>query len=123
MTDLTGKLRLEIEDPRWLQLFRSKCILKINLEDSVFHGFCQRFLKNTRISNNFLQLFEQASSRIRYVLSRKKNDKKSSRFSANNELCCVSIHLISLFMNYFASILPPSEVSFLIHFLRTQFVL
>lgn len=70
ITDVSGKLRLDGEDPRWSQLFRSQFILTLNgTEDRLLH-FCNRLLENNIATGNLLQMIEQTTSRLKLLSSK-----------------------------------------------------
>lgn len=106
MTDLTGRARLESEDPRWGQLFRNgQLLLSIKGDETPWVSFCSRLMENNPQTGNLSQLMEQTTGQLRTLLSRKTRPSKQSL-----EACCVSLHLTSLIVNLFASRISPAEI-------------
>lgn len=71
ITDVSSRLRLDSEDPRWSQLFRSTSfILTLNGSEERFNHFCGRLLENNSNTGNLLQLIEQTASRLKLLSSK-----------------------------------------------------
>lgn len=80
MLDVSGGLRLDSEDPRWSQLFRStRFIMTLNGSEEQFINFCSRLLENNSNTGNLLQLIEQTTSRLK-LLSSKSAKPHSQRY-------------------------------------------
>lgn len=78
LTDLTGKIRLEGEDPRWSALFSITLPLRQLLDEpynvelgkeTLLSHFSQRLIVHNPITGNLLQLFEHATTRLRQLRS------------------------------------------------------
>lgn len=105
MTDVSGKIRLESEDPRWIQLFSSKCIpTLVDTVDLVSYG--NRLIEHNPVTGNLVQLLEQTANRLQQVLSR-----KSAPASQQLEQCCLSLRLSTLIMHHFIISVPYHKVS------------
>eukprot|EP01041_Mallomonas_annulata_P005156 gene5156-10303_t len=72
MLDVTGKISLESEDPRWSQLFRCKEMFSLNGSEPDFQTFCIRLVDHNPSTGNFLNLLEQTVSRLRQINSKRK---------------------------------------------------
>ncbi len=106
LTDVSGKIRLESEDPRWMQLFSSKSI------DSIVEGFNvswygNRLVEHNLSTGNLVQLLRQTSSRIQQVLSR-----KSPPPGQVVEQCCTALHLSTILIHFLITTLSPQAVHF-----------
>ena len=118
MTDVSGTLRLDLQDPRWQQLLRCRKALHLTGNEAEFDEFYSRIILNNRISGNLHLLFELTSGKVNQLLQRRLTTKLSfienSRPSSGNveEQCCIGLHLISMLMCHFNSFLKPIEVSF-----------
>jgi hypothetical protein len=59
MTDVSSRLRLDVEDPRWSQLFRSTSfILTLNGSEEQFINFCSRLLENNSNTGDVIMLYQ-----------------------------------------------------------------
>jgi len=57
ITDVSSRLRLDVEDPRWSQLFRSTSfILTLNGSEEQFINFCNRLLENNSNTGDIIML-------------------------------------------------------------------
>jgi len=57
LTDVSSRLRLDSEDPRWSQLFRSTSfILTLNGSEERLNHFCGRLLENNTNTGNIIIL-------------------------------------------------------------------
>lgn len=105
MTDVTGKIRLESEDPRWIQLFSSKCV------ESVVDGFDvswygNRLIEHNISTGNLVQMIGQTSSRLQQVSARKVVPPIQLV-----EQCCFALHLSSLMLHFIITTLSSNAVS------------
>jgi hypothetical protein len=99
MTDFTSKIRLERDDPRWTFLYTCKnFIFTLKGKETHFIHFCNRLIENNIHSCNLSTLIEQITSRLRLILS-----KKIKQNQQYYDSCCASLHLLSLFINFFTS--------------------
>jgi hypothetical protein len=105
MTDVTGKIRLESGDPRWIQLFSSSNIPFMVNNSNTISRFGSRLVENNPITGNFVQLLEQTSARLHLVTS-----KKSAPSSQSIEQCCVSLYLTSLIVHHMVVSCTQKEV-------------
>ena len=94
ITDVSGKLRLDGEDPRWSQLFRSQFILTLNGSEDRLLIYFNRLLENNIVTGNLLQMIEQTTSRLK-LLSSKNAKPHSQRYT-------IYIYIIFIFtiINY-----------------------
>jgi hypothetical protein len=67
LLDITGKRRIESEDPRWTMLFRCRPFDRDHPGDILALG--TRLQVNNPGTGNLLQLLDQASARVRQSLS------------------------------------------------------
>ena len=105
MHDMTGKYRLESEDPRWSQLLRSKYALSINGHEKEWIGYCSRLAANNPSTGNLVMFLELTVSKVHQIILTRS---KPSQLAL--EQCCVSLHLTSLIMHYFCANLQTEEV-------------
>jgi hypothetical protein len=107
MTDVSGIVRLESEDPRWVQLFGLHSIPHL-VDDaaSEIERFGNRLIEHNPRTGNLIQMLEQTATRLHQVTSR-----KSAPFSQVLEQCCVALYLSSLLMHHFVASLSHKEVS------------
>jgi hypothetical protein len=132
LTDVTGHVRLDLQDPRWQQLLRCKRILYLTGEESEFPEFCRRLHANNRHSGNLHLLFELVSAKTHQLLQRRGGNTTmhsssgstsvsaaSSSSSAGvtlsaEEQACVGWHLITLFVSYFNAFLTKQQMEALL---------
>ena len=56
LTDVSGKSRLEYEDPRWSQLFHSKKeVLHLNGNEKMFNTMMDKFIENNISTGNLVR--------------------------------------------------------------------
>jgi hypothetical protein len=103
-SDLIGKLKLETENPCWLNLFRSRNLFYLKGDEGFFCDFCNKLRDNIG-TGNLMQLLEQTSSRVHQVIRRKSNNLQSV------EQGCIALHFISLIINRFCSQIASKDVS------------
>ena len=106
MTDVTGKVRLESEDPRWIQLFSGSDVGSVSANFLQMRTYCDRLIENNPTTGNLLQLLEQTGSRLKQVSSR-----KARASSQSIDQCCIALRLSCLLMHCLVSKLPTSQVS------------
>ena len=109
MTDVSGKVRLEGGDPRWIQLFSVKAVPYLVDADVTWYG--SRLIENNRSTGNFIQLLDQTLNRLQQVTSR-----KSSPSGQALEQCCVSLYLSTLLLHHFIAFTTPQQVIRALHF-------
>lgn len=107
MTDVSGKVRLESEDPRWIQLFSAKCIPNL-VEGTDIAWFGDRLIEHNPVTGNLVQLLEQTATRLQQVSAR-----KSAPASHLVEQCCVALYLSTLLMHHVITSVPPHAVRLL----------
>lgn len=105
LTDITGKVRLESEDPRWMQLFSSKSIAPI-VDGFNVPWYGNRLIEHNPSTGNLVQLLRQTSSRVQQVLGR-----KTAPPSQVIEQCCTALHLCTLMLHFVIITLSPQAVS------------
>lgn len=108
LADLAGKLRWDGEDPKWSDTFKLTAILGMKGGEPLFVDFCDRFRINNCISGNIPLLFEQVSGKVRQILQTKGSSVPNI---SNIEQTCVALHLISLVVSNYLSVLQTEEVS------------
>ena len=111
MLDITGKLSLEGEDPRWSQLFRCKKAFLYKGDEPDFLEFSSRLQENNLLTGNFHMLLEQTVSRLHQMLVKKTRPSKSII-----EQCCAALHISSLFFLYFTSHVNANMVMYPYYF-------
>jgi len=104
LTDITGKIRLESEDPRWMQLFSSKGIAPI-VEGFNVSYYGNRLIEHNLSTGNLVQLLRQTSSRVQQVLGR-----KVAPPSQVIEQCCTALHLSTIMLHFVIITLSPQAV-------------
>ncbi len=105
MTDITGTVRLESEDPRWIQLFLIKNLSSLLKENDNLAVYFERFMENNLESGNLVQLLEQTCSRVKQITT-----KKSAPNGQSIDQCCMALHLCSSLMHCLVSSLTPNQV-------------
>jgi hypothetical protein len=106
MHDLTGKQRLEGEDPRWSQLFNCTMALTLNGNEDMWKQFCTRLAEYNLVTGNFVALLEKTARKLRQITTAKIPPSQNLY-----QQCCVSLHVITLITQYFCSHLGVKEVS------------
>ena len=104
LTDITGKIRLESEDPRWMQLFSSKSITPI-VDGFNVTSYGNRLIEHNLSTGNLVQLLRQTSSRVQQVLGR-----KTAPPSQVIEQCCTALHLSTIMLHFVIITLSPQAV-------------
>ena len=115
MTDVTGTLRLDLQDPRWQQLLRCRKVLHLTGNEAEFFEFYRRIINNNKLSGNLHLLFELTSGKVHQLMHRRlpfKSSVETNKPINGNveEQCCIGLHLISIFLCHFNSFLKPIEV-------------
>lgn len=103
MTDVSGKVRLEGGDPRWIQLFSSNTIPDLVGADLTWYA--SRLRENNRATGNFIQLLDQTFSRLQQVTSR-----KVAPSGQLLEQCCVSLFISTIVLHHFIAFSTPQQV-------------
>lgn len=67
--DVTGKVHLESEDPRWSALFRSKSYLPKVMQCIDMQAMAKRLRSNNLSTGNFLLLLDHTAARVKQTLS------------------------------------------------------
>lgn len=118
MTDVSGKVRLESEDPRWIQLFSTKNIANLVDAAADISWYGNRLIEHNPVTGNLIQLLEQTVTRLNQVTSRK-------TVPANQflEQCCISLHLSSLVMHHMIISLSHNAVCIMnVNFAGARFI-
>lgn len=105
MTDVSGKIRLESEDPRWIQLFQSKNIHAILEDETNLKWYGKRLIEQNPVTGNLIQLIEQVSSRMQQI-----SRKKTASSVQSIDQCCVAIHLCCILLHQFVANLSTAKV-------------
>ena len=105
MTDVSGKIRLDSEDPRWIQLFCSQTGAHLARNTDV-SWFGNRLIENNTTTGNMIQLVQQTVTRLQQISSR-----RTAPTAQLIEHCCTALYLTTLLMNHMIVSLPPDEVS------------
>lgn len=109
MQDLSGRARMESEDPKWGALLSSVEFYSDKYDASVqMSHYCSRLVKNSGKSNNLLMLLEQTVSRLGQIIKYKHGPSKSVAFQ-----CCASLHLSNIVFCYLFSHLEKEQVAIL----------
>lgn len=108
MTDVTGKIRLESEDPRWIQLFSSKSRDRI-VEGFDLAWFGNRLIDHNLSTGNLNQLIVQTRIRLHQVLIR-----NASPPCQLVDQCCTALHVSTLILHFIVTTLAPHSVSSLL---------
>lgn len=106
MTDVSGKVRLESEDPRWIQLFSSKSIPLLTAEE--VRWYSARLIEHNPATGNLVQLLDQTATKLQQVASR-----RTQPPSQLTEQCCAALFLTSLLMHHIIAHSSLPEVSIL----------
>jgi hypothetical protein len=104
MTDVSGKVRLESEDPRWIQLFSTKTISQLSAEEVGWYAV--RLIEHNPATGNLIQMLDQTSSKLQQVTSR-----RTSPPSQLTEQCCSALFLTTLLLHHIIAHSSLSEVS------------
>ena len=67
--DVTGKVRLESEDPRWSALFRSKAYLPRIMQGVDMSLMVTRLRSNNLATGNLLVLLDHTAARVKQTMS------------------------------------------------------
>lgn len=112
ITDITGRLPLSSDDPRWSQLLRCPSLLLDMLtHPSCIRGnFTTRMIENNLSTKNFLLLLEQVIHRLHQINSRKVHIDGNSYSSEVIQEACTGLFLVSLILQDFIAILSKEEV-------------
>ena len=66
---LCGRHRVEGEDPYWTHLFHGEVLVIHSAASSrEFHELCLDLVQNNHISNNYIELINQTSTRLRQLV-------------------------------------------------------
>jgi hypothetical protein len=104
MTDVSGKVRLESEDPRWIQLFSTKTISQLSAEEVGWYA--ARLIEHNPATGNLIQMLDQTSSKLQQVTSR-----RTSPPSQLTEQCCSALFLTTLLLHHIIAHSSVHEVS------------
>lgn len=104
MTDLTSRVPIGGEDPRWIQLFSIDILPDLVVSPASLMEYCERWTKTNPVTKNFLHFLEQVSSRIRY-LQRKGSINSDSIYEA-----CLGLYIATVTFQYFIGNLSMDEV-------------
>ncbi len=95
MTDLTGKVVIHGEDPRWVQLFSIDILPDLMSIPASLIEYCERWSRTNPHTKNFLHFIEQVSSRVRYL---------HKKGTINNESIyevCLGLYIATVTFQYF----------------------
>lgn len=95
MTDLTGKVVIHGEDPRWVQLFSIDILPDLMSTPASLTEYCERWSRTNPNTKNFLHFVEQVSSRVRYL---------QKKGAINNEAiyeACLGLYIATVTFQYF----------------------
>ena len=106
---ISGRVRLESEDPCWV--LNDLELLLVKGEEKWWEEVCLSMIKNNIYTRNMLTLIDKTKHLLRQVLIQKGKHIPCSRKSV--ELCCISIHVLTLFVHYFVRTLSDDEVGFI----------
>jgi hypothetical protein len=104
MTDVSGKVRLESEDPRWIQLFSTKTISQLSAEEVGWYA--ARLIEHNPATGNLIQMLDQTSSKLQQVTPR-----RTSPPSQLTEQCCSALFLTTLLLHHIIAHSSLHEVS------------
>mmetsp|Transcript_34773 Transcript_34773/g.77191 ORF Transcript_34773/g.77191 Transcript_34773/m.77191 type:complete len:148 (-) Transcript_34773:53-496(-) len=105
-TDVSGKIRLDSEDPRWIQLLSSSNVAAIAGDPTGIKWFCDRLIENNPVTGNYLQLLALTTMRLQQICQRKSAPSPQSV----NQLC-MALHLSALVLQHFVACLSSQAVS------------
>jgi hypothetical protein len=109
-TDVSGKIRLDSEDPRWIQLLSSSNVAAIAGDASGIKWFCDRLIENNPSTGNYLTLLALTTTRLQQMCQRSAPSPQSV-----NQVC-VALHLSALVLQHLVACLSS-------HALRVQLFL
>jgi hypothetical protein len=104
LNDISGKSRLETEDPRWLLTDLS--LLEVRGDEPWWVDICSRFV--THNTGNLLIFLDKTKHQLRQVLVQRGKHLPSSR--SHVEQCCISLHVTTLLIHYLARTLSDDQV-------------
>jgi hypothetical protein len=105
MTDMSGKIRLDGEDPRWIQLFSLRNVSQL-LTSKEVSWYGDRLIENNITTGNLVQLLDQTATRLQQITSR--------RTAPPGQLlgqCCSALFISALLLHHLAACLPTHEVA------------
>jgi len=105
LQEVSGKIRLDSEDPKWQLFFRNKNVIYLQGIEVGWKSFFELLVMNNPHSGNLLMIFEQTTSRIQQIIN-----KKNKPSLLLLEQCCSALHIATLVIHYLCSHLKLHEV-------------
>jgi len=106
MTDMSGKIRLDGEDPRWIQLFSLRNVSKLLTKKEVaWYG--NRLIENNIMTGKLVQLLDQTATRLQQITPR-----RTAPPGQLLDQCCSALFISALLLHHLAASLPATEVTF-----------
>lgn len=106
LADFSGRVQIDSEDPRWIQLLSHSNITRIiTLKDGILNNHCKLLVQNNPITGNFVQLLRQTSARLLVVVR-----SKAQPNGQTIDQCCVSLYLALLVFHFLVTNLTPHQV-------------
>ena len=102
--DMSGKARLESEDPRWL--LTDLCLLAVRGDEPWWDEVCRRFI--THNTGNLLMYLDKTKHLLRQVLVQR--GKHLPACASHVQQCCISLHVTTLLLHYCSRELSDDEV-------------
>jgi hypothetical protein len=98
MTDITGKIPLRSDDPRWIQFFNLRVLPDLVVQPQILMEYFERWSLNNPNTKNFIHLLEHLLSRLKYAS--KKNIALTNSFVLE---CCTGMYISTVFLQYIIS--------------------
>jgi hypothetical protein len=106
---MSGKIRLDGEDPRWIQLFSLRNVSKLfTTKEVAWYG--NRLIENNIMTGNVVQLLDQTATRLQQITTR-----RTAPPGHLLDQCCSALFISALLLHHLAASLPATEVSFLLY--------
>jgi hypothetical protein len=103
--DISGKSKLESEDPRWSMLFRTKAYAPKLISTIDMKQISHRMRSNNLSTGNFLQLMDQVTARVKQTLS---VHTKPNRITI--EQCCSAISILNQLFHHLIPTMTSLEI-------------
>lgn len=104
LSDISGKCRLESEDPRWL--LTDLALLEVRGDEAWWEHICADFV--THNTGNLLVFLDKTKHQLRQVLVQRGKHLPSSQ--SHVEQCCISLHVTTLLLHVFVRTLSDHQV-------------
>lgn len=105
MTDITGRIPLTNDDPRWIQFFNMRILVDLVCQPQILVEYCQRWSLHNISTKNFIHLLYQLNSRLKYV-----SKKKAGVTNTLIQECSTGLYVATIFLHHIITNLELKEV-------------